>query len=154
MNQIFVADANFLLRLIQPKHPLHAVALAAAQELIQRRDRVVIAPQTLFEVYAVATRPATSRDGLGLSPSDGKLLLDGFRNTYRLLDERPLFVQWERLVTTYNTSGVVSHDTRYIALMLEHGLTHILTFNDADFSRYTPEGITVVNPASITPTTP
>lgn len=36
------------------------------------------------------------------------------------------------------------HDTRLVAAMLVHGLTHILTFNISDFLPY-PE-ITAVNP--------
>jgi predicted nucleic acid-binding protein len=143
---IFVADANFLLRLVQPSSAHHSAAARAAHDIVARGDRIVIFPQSLFEVYAVATRPSAARDGLGLSPADGKALLDSFRRTYPLQSELPIFEAWQRLVATYQTSGAASHDARYVALMLAHGLTHILTFNGKDFTRYAPEGIVAVDP--------
>lgn len=33
--------------------------------------------------------------------------------------------------------------------MLTHSLTHILTFNTADFTRYTEAGIVVIDPTTI-----
>lgn len=149
MATAFVADANFLLRLVQPSHAHHGAAARAARVLIGRGDSIVLLTQSLFEVYAVATRPGSARDGLGLSPSDGKALLDGFARTYPLQSEAPIFAEWERLVSTYGTSGKASHDARYVALMLVLGLTHILTFNGGDFIRYAPEGITVVDPQNV-----
>ncbi|OCQ98267.1 hypothetical protein BCD64_13250 [Nostoc sp. MBR 210] len=41
------------------------------------------------------------------------------------------------------------HDTRLVAAILLHGLTHILTFNVSDFSRYSE--ITAIHPTAITP---
>ncbi|MEI6442036.1 MAG: hypothetical protein WCO29_02610 [Nostocales cyanobacterium ELA583] len=32
--------------------------------------------------------------------------------------------------------GVNVHDARLVAVILAHGLTHILTFNISDFKRY------------------
>ena len=52
------------------------------------------------------------------------------------------------LVIDYRVSGVQVHDARLVAAMLAHGVTHILTFNTADFARYAPEGIVAVAPAS------
>lgn len=37
--------------------------------------------------------------------------------------------------------GKNAHDARLVAAMVRHGLTHILTFNAQDFSRY--RGITI-----------
>jgi len=33
--------------------------------------------------------------------------------------------------------GTRAHDTRLVAAMQRHGLTYLLTFNTADFSRFT-----------------
>jgi hypothetical protein len=43
--------------------------------------------------------------------------------------------------------GKNAHDARFVAAMMAHGLTHLLTFNPQDFRRYS--GITVVTPAEI-----
>jgi hypothetical protein len=42
--------------------------------------------------------------------------------------------------------GVQVHGARLVALMQVHAVTHILTLNTADFSRYA--GITAMDPAS------
>jgi predicted nucleic acid-binding protein len=52
-------------------------------------------------------------------------------------------------VREYQVSGVSTHDTRIAAFMLEHHITHILTFNNKDFARYGPEGIVIITPQSI-----
>jgi predicted nucleic acid-binding protein len=44
--------------------------------------------------------------------------------------------------------GKNAHDTRLVAAMLVHGVTHLLTFNVTDFSRF--PGLTVLDPATVT----
>lgn len=43
--------------------------------------------------------------------------------------------------------GKSAHDARIAALMLAHGVTHLLTLNPTDFTRY--NGITPVTPQEI-----
>ncbi len=70
-----------------------------------------------------------------------------FRRAFTLIPEpASVLEEWYHLVTTYSVSGVQAHDARLAALMKVHGITHILTFNTTDFSRY---GITAVNPAAV-----
>jgi hypothetical protein len=64
-----------------------------------------------------------------------------------LPDTRALLPEWERLVTASGVTGKNAHDARLVAAMIVHGVTHLLTFNVADFSRYS--GIIVLNPASV-----
>jgi predicted nucleic acid-binding protein len=54
---------------------------------------------------------------------------------------------WQQVVTHYRAMGRQAHDARIAALMLAHGVTHILTLNPDDFRRY--QGITVVTPRDI-----
>jgi predicted nucleic acid-binding protein len=71
-----------------------------------------------------------------------------FKNLFVVLpDEAGIFLQWEGLVIKYNVSGKQAHDTRLVAAMLVHGLTHLLTFNDRNFKRY--DEIAVVNPQNV-----
>ena len=58
------------------------------------------------------------------------------------------FPEWERIVSQHQVSGKQVHDARLVAAMMSHRVTHILTFNTADFTRYTE--ITVVQPQSLT----
>src|SRR6266852_9420521 len=61
--------------------------------------------------------------------------------------EPEIFSRWERIVGLYQVTGKQAHDARIVAAMSVHGLTHLLTFNDRDFRRFTE--ITVVNPQDI-----
>jgi predicted nucleic acid-binding protein len=66
-----------------------------------------------------------------------------------LRDSGTQYREWRRLVVQYGVSGVQVHDARLVAVMLTQGITHILTFNDTDFARYAPEGISAVDPATV-----
>ena len=55
-----------------------------------------------------------------------------------------MFAEWERILIHQQVSGKKAHDARLVASMKVHGITNILTFNSADFSRYL--GITIIDP--------
>jgi hypothetical protein len=68
--------------------------------------------------------------------------------TYSLLrDPLDLPERWLDLCSRYAVSGRQAHDARLVALMLGHGVTHILTLNGADSARYTE--ITVLGPDDV-----
>jgi predicted nucleic acid-binding protein len=58
-----------------------------------------------------------------------------------------VYGEWRHLVVAAGVSGVQVHDAHLVAVMCVHSLTHILTFNTADFTRY--PGITVVHPQTV-----
>lgn len=67
---------------------------------------------------------------------------------FELLPETPaIYAAWERLVILHQVYGKPPHDARLVAAMHVDGLTAILTFDKAGFSRY--PGITVVDPANV-----
>jgi predicted nucleic acid-binding protein len=59
---------------------------------------------------------------------------------------------WRQLIVTHSVQGKQVHDARLAALMQAHGITHILTLNGSDFTRY--PGITPIDPASLVPPPP
>lgn len=67
-------------------------------------------------------------------------------------NESAATLQWERLVRQYGVRGRAVHDAQLVAVMLTHGITHLLTLNDADFRRYADE-ITVLHPRDLAPQT-
>jgi hypothetical protein len=64
-----------------------------------------------------------------------------------LPDTAEVLPEWERLVIQHQVSGKKAHDARLVAAMNVHGVSHIPTFNVADFSRYS--GLTVIEPESL-----
>lgn len=145
-------DTNILLRIAQPAHAQHQVALAATDHLGHQGILLHVVPQVLYEFWVVATRPE-ARNGLGMTAPRAEAELARIKAFFTLLlDRRRLFSEWEQLVLTHRVLGKNAHDARLVAAMRTHGLTHLLTFNTADFTRF--PGITVVDPASVLPPTP
>jgi len=67
---------------------------------------------------------------------------------FRLLpDSLATFEEWRRLVVTHSVMGVEVHDAKLVASMNVYLITHLITFNVADFKRY--PGITAVSPADV-----
>jgi predicted nucleic acid-binding protein len=146
---VYLADANILLRLMQPEHPHHVLTRAALGTLRSRGDRVVTTSQSLYEFWTVATRPSVD-NGLGKTPAQVGAWLSFFEQHLPPLPELPLYVEWKRLATDYNVQGKQGHDARLVAAMKVHGITHLLTFNAAHFRRFEAgEGIMVVEPQSL-----
>ena len=141
-----LADSNVLLRSLQRAHPMQAEAWRAIR-LLRRRGNLFIAPQNIVELWVVATRPV-AQNGLGISPVAASEYLKRFRRFLPLLSDTPeVHERWEQLVIQYEVSGKTAHDTRLVASMLVHGLDTILTFNVADFQRYS--AIAAVHPGDV-----
>jgi len=143
----YLVDTNVLLRIIQVNHSMHADAIRAAATLSDQGHELFVVGQNLIEFWAVATRPESS-NGLALSIADTAAHIETFKQTFSILPDTPeIYLEWERLAQAHAVNGRQSHDTRLVAAMLVHGVTHILTFNTDDFKRY--DEITVVDPKTI-----
>jgi predicted nucleic acid-binding protein len=143
----YVADTNVLLRSTHQTHPMHATALNALTTLLRSGDRVCVTPQNIIEFWNVCTRPA-DRNGLGLTPGETDREASRLEGLLTLLPDVPaIYPEWRRLVVAHSVSGVQVHDARIVAAMNVYGIRNLLTFNDADFTRY--HGIHVVHPNDI-----
>ncbi len=111
------------------------------------RDELRVIAQNLIEFWAVATRPIAD-NGLGITVAQAAQELTKLKTLFGILpDTADIFPQWEQLVVKHQVLGKQVHDTRLVAAMKVHNVTHLLTFNTSDFKRY--DGITVVNPSSV-----
>lgn len=146
---VYLVDTNVLLRLADRRHPLHPVIRQAIRKLQQEGHTLQITAQNAVEFWNVVTRPA-NKNGFGLTPPEANRLLRLIERLFPLLPDSPsVYPQWRQLVVQFGVSGVQVHDARLTAAMLAHQITHILTFNGVDFSRYTPVGIVAVDPATV-----
>jgi predicted nucleic acid-binding protein len=140
-------DTNLLVQLSHVSSAGHHDAVAAIERLERNLHEGVIVPQVLYEYWVVVTRPKTA-NGFGASVAEASRALGKWKLMFRLLrDERGIFTKWEDLVATNGVSGKSAHDARLVAAMQRHGLTNLLTFNQADFARYS--SITVYTPAEV-----
>ena len=147
---MILLDTNVLLRLIQIGHSHQQPALDAIALLhLRDQEQLVICPQTLYEMYAVCTRATdVPNPGLGLTPAAAMAQLETAERQFGLIPEFPAVVsRWKELVVRHGVTGKSTHDARVAALMLDRGISRLLTFNDSHFARYTE--ITVLNPFDV-----
>ena len=140
-------DTNIVLRNAVRNDPQHPQVHDALERLVQGGWEPCIGVQNVVEFLVVATRP-TDVNGLGLSPDRAQQEVAAIRAAYTLLrDSADAMERWLELCVRYSVSGRPAHDARLVALMLAHGITHLLTLNPSDFSRYTE--ITVQTPDNV-----
>ncbi len=145
---MILADTNILLRLAQPGDP-HRQPARAAIRLLRTRDgeSFVIAPQSLYEMYVVCSRPI-SANGFGLTSEQSRAEIAKARSFFQLLPETAqVYTTWERLIGQYTIHGKRAHDARLVAMMIEHHVPRILTFNDGDFRQFSE--IITLNPFDV-----
>ena len=139
-----LTDTNVLLRLTQQSDPDHERADAALYALRSRGDEPCVVPQVIYEYWTVCTRPAEN-NGLAMTVAETFSKIRWLQQLFPLYrDERAIFERWKELVTRHEVKGKTTHDAHLVAAMLQHGLTHVLTFNGAHFKRFTD--ITVLTP--------
>src|SRR3954454_13412617 len=145
-------DTNVLLRSAEPTHLQHLVAVRAVDILLNRGEEVSLVPQVLYEFWSVATRPL-KLNGLGWSTAATELELQRLYGLFTLKDDvAGIFSRWKTLVAAHDVKGKNSHDARLVAAMLQHGQTTLLTFNRADFMRFT--SIAMLTPDDVVGATP
>lgn len=143
----YLADTNILLRWVTPADPQHSLAVHSVKELQRRGEIVHITPQNLIEFWNVATRPVAA-NGLGMSPAEAERQVESLERLFPLVPDTPdVYTEWRKLVSAGAVSGVKVHDARLAAVALANGLTHLLTFNAADFKRF--RGVTAVRPDDV-----
>lgn len=135
---MILVDTNIPLRIAQVGHPHRQVALDALQLLTLRdQEHFAIAPQSLYEMYVVLTRPANV-NGFGMTAPGAAAEIVATRALFELLPETAqVYLTWEGLIAKHGPMGKHAHDVRLVALMIQHRVAKILTFNDADFRSFT-----------------
>ncbi len=132
----WLLDTSVLIGSVQTGAPRQSYAMTAVATLLGGNDALCIVPQNIIEFWAVATRPRDA-NGLGLSITETQNEINKIKLQFILKNEDPtIFVNWEKLVGDYSVIGKTTHDARLVAAMQTHGIDNVLTFNVADFKRY------------------
>jgi predicted nucleic acid-binding protein len=143
----YLVDTNILTRLAEPGHVLHRQALDAVKRLVSEGHKLHAVPQNFYEFWVVCTRP-TSVNGLGKTAAEASFDIASLKALFHWLDETAdIYGVWEQLVASTPVLGKSAHDARFVAAMMVHGLSHLLTFNVQDFRPYF--GITAVSPMDV-----
>ncbi|MBW4630388.1 MAG: PIN domain-containing protein [Iphinoe sp. HA4291-MV1] len=143
----YLLDTNILLRMSDGNSPTHLLAGKATAKLLMQGHQVYITSQNIVEFWVVATRPVEV-NGLGWSAEQTRTEVEQIVSQFPLLEETPqIFTHWLNYVITNNVMGKRVHDARFIAVMLAHGVTHLLTFNIDDFRN--KQEIVIVHPQTV-----
>jgi len=146
---IYLVDTNILLRFTRQTDLRHPITVTAIRTLIKNGHHLQITTQNCIEFWNVSTRPA-NKNGFGLTAIEANQLLTLIEGIFPVLTDLPrVYPEWRRLVITFGVSGVQVHDARLVAAMNVNNITHILTFNTTDFTRYASEGIVAVDPTTV-----
>jgi len=145
---MILVDTNVLLRLTRLGEPHSHTALDAIDLLrVQDGEDFAIAPQSLYEMYVVCSRPV-SANGFGMTPQHAHAEITHVQALFPVLPETAqVYPTWEGLIAKYAVYGRRAHDTRLVAIMIEHRVSRLLTFNDADFKQYAE--IVALNPFDV-----
>jgi len=141
-----LVDTNVLLRSAQPTHTLCSSATHSVSTLLKQNEAVFFCPQNIAEFWHVATRSVLV-NGLGFSHAEALAEIESIENLLTLLPETPaIYVEWKRLVADRKVQGIKVFDARLVAVANTNGVRRILTFNAADFRRYT--NISTIDPSA------
>ncbi len=141
-----LVDTNILLRSAQPNHPLFSQATHAVAKLMRDGDSLFVCPQNIAEFWNVATRPA-ELNGLGFSQTEVVHEIASVESLFQVVPDVPaIYAAWKAIVQDHQVQGVKVYDARLVAIMLVHGIESVLTFNAADFRRYS--NVTAILPSS------
>ncbi len=144
----YLLDTGILLRLIQKGDPHHQIIRQALRALRSDGERLCITSQNLGEFWNVSTRPASARGGYGMTVAQVEQKTKVLERLFELLpDGIDTHREWRRLLVAHSVSGVQVHDARLVALMTVHQVSHVLTLNPTDFTRY--PFVSAVTPAGV-----
>ncbi len=142
-----LTDTNILLRSAQPSHQLCSEATHAVSRLLRQKESVFFCSQNITEFWNVATRPAGA-NGLGMSVDEVLREINSIETLITLLPDIPgIYAEWKRIVARHDVQGVKVYDARLVAIMTVYSVDSVLTFNAADFKRYS--NVTALHPSSL-----
>jgi predicted nucleic acid-binding protein len=142
-----LVDTNVLLRVARRSDPHHQLVDTALARLAGEATALYYTHQNIAELWNVMTRPL-ARNGLGLTAEETDREVRAIEAGMSLLpDSEAVYHEWRRIVLRYGVSGIQVHDARLAAAMHVHRVSHILTLNVSDFSRF--DGLIAVHPSSL-----
>ncbi|MHB8655690.1 MAG: type II toxin-antitoxin system VapC family toxin [Terriglobia bacterium] len=142
-----LVDTNILLRATRRSDAQYKLVNTALARLAGEGATLYFTHQNIAELWNAMTRPV-ARNGLGLNASDAEREVRAIEAGMTLLpDSEAVYREWRRIVVEYGVLGVHVHDARLAATMYVYQVSHILTLNVADFTRFS--GLTAVHPNTI-----
>ena len=139
-----LVDTNILLRMTRRADPQHQLVDTALARLAGQGTTFHYTHQNIAELWNAMTRPL-ARNGFGLTVVEADREVRVIEAGMSFLpDNAAVYRDWRRIVLELGVLGVQVHDARLAAAMYVHRVSHILTLNVTDFSRFI--GLTALHP--------
>ncbi|MEM9276732.1 MAG: PIN domain-containing protein [Cyanobacteria bacterium P01_F01_bin.143] len=125
-------DTNILAYVANTKAPQHRTALEIFRP--NNHEQLCVSSQVMAEFYSYLTNPAIL--AIPLSPQEALQRIKRIcQMSHVLLLSNPpnLFESWMNLLETHPVNNGKVFDLLHIAIMLNHGISSIYTFNVNDF---------------------
>lgn len=143
----FLIDTNVFLRFVEVDSPEFHVCDKALEAIRKSSHSACYCAQIMIEFWAVATRPRKV-NGLAMSIDQVKREINDIKTVFESIPEpADMTERWQKVAAAHSVIGKQAHDARIAALMLAHGVTHLVTLNSGDFVRY--RGITPITPQEV-----
>ncbi|MCX6377916.1 MAG: PIN domain-containing protein [Armatimonadetes bacterium] len=111
-------------------------SLSAIKSLLAQGETLYLVSQVVREFWNVCTRPLAN-NGLGMTIQEASEEMERLEAILPFLPDTPMtYTHWRELVARHSVRGVQVHDANLVAAMLANEITHLLTFNVADFQRF------------------
>jgi predicted nucleic acid-binding protein len=144
----YLLDTGILLRVVNRQAAMHDQIRQAVRALKSSGHITLSCFQNRSEFWNVCTRPTTARGGFGLTVEEARRRLRVVERITALLPDVPeAYDRWKDLLEAHAVQGVQVHDAKLVALMMCHGVAHLLTLNASDFVRYS--SITALTPEDV-----
>ena len=131
---VFV-DTNILVYASRQRSPFHARATAGLRRAGSEGGSLWFSRQILREYLAVVTRPQPTEPALSSAAAVADA--EGFLARFDVAEDGPRVTRaLLQLLAQHPSGGKQVHDANIVATMLTHGITRLLTFNEADFRRF------------------
>lgn len=138
---------NILIRNSAEDHPEFGALQTRLSSLLSLDHVLLVAPQSLYEFWSVATRPL-GVNGMGLLPSEAATRIERIRQLFPVLpDPEDMLDTWLSICIEKRVRGKQTHDARLVAWMMGHGVTQLLTLNPGDLWRFSE--IKCLSPADV-----
>lgn len=142
-----LVDTNILLRMTRRSDPQHEIVNRAIFRLASDSTSLCYTHQNIAELWNAMTRPV-ARNGLGLSVADAEREVRAIESGMTFLaDGESVYREWRRIIVQHSITGVQVHDARLASVMYVYGISHVLTLNVADFSRFS--GLNALHPSAV-----
>ncbi len=144
-----LVDTNILLRMTRRSDPQHQTRRHGAfSACLCKAQSFTYTHQNIAELWNAMTRPLVaqwSRFDRGRGRTRSARNRSRHESLYQIV--KPFIESGGRIVVQQAVMGVQVHDARLAAAMYVHSVSHILTLNVPDFSRFS--GLSAVHPSAL-----